>query len=255
MTSPSISIPASDPKTSSEATTPSTWIAFATLPFLVGTFLQRFGEIFYLTRLDRVLDPFTMVARGFDLWNPYWDMGMVQSQQNGYWVPFDLWFGFAKLLHIPTWISERIFVYLLISIALWGFVRLADAFSIGRPLTRLAAGLAYATAPVILTRVAWQSPFAMGIILLPWILLPIVRASTHGSARRAAAQSAIAVALVGGANVAVTLTVLAVPVLYLLTRSRGPRRVSLIRWWFLCVGLATIWWIVGLYFLWKYGAN
>jgi len=235
--------------------TPPTWIAFATLPILVGAFLQRFGEIFYLARLDRVFDPFTMAARGFDLWNPYWDMGMVQSQQNGYWVPFDLWFGFAKLLHIPTWISERIFVYLLISIALWGFVRLADAFAVGRPITRLAAGLAYATAPVVLTRVAWQSPFAMGIIFLPWVLLPLVRTSISGSTRRAAAQSAIAVALIGGANAAVTLAVLPVPILYLLTRSRGPRRASLMRWWFLCIGLATIWWIVGLYFLWKYGAN
>ena len=255
MTSPRISLHPSEPKTSPISTTPAEWIAFATMPIFVGTFLQRFGEIFYLARLDRVLDPFTMAARGFDLWNPYWDMGMVQSQQNGYWLPFDIWFGFAKLLHLPTWISEHIFVYLLISIALWGFVRLADAFAIGRPITRLAAGLAYATAPVILTRVAWQSPFAMGIIFLPWILLPLVRTSTTGSTRRAAAQSAIAVALIGGANAAVTLAVLPVPVLYLLTRSRGPRRASLMRWWFLSVALATMWWIVGLYFLARYGAN
>ena len=239
----------------SNDSTPFLWIVLATIPVAVGALLQRFGEIVSLTRLDRILDPFTMAARGFDLWNPYWDTGAVQFQQNGYWLPFDLWFGTAKLLHIPPWISERLFIYAFISIALWGFVRLADAFSIGRPWTRLAAGFAYATAPVILTRIGWQSPFAMGIVFLPWAILPLVRATQSGSTRRAAAQSAIAIALMGGANAAVTLAILPIPLLYALTRSRGPRRASLLRWWILTVPLAMLWWGVGLYLFGKYGPN
>lgn len=231
------------------------WIALATLPFLIGAFFQRFGEIVYLTRLDRVLDPFTMAARGFDLWNPYWDMGALQFQQNGYWFPFDLWFGLTKALHIPPWISERLFIYVFLAIALWGFVRLADAFNIGRPSTRIAAGFAYAISPVILSRIGWQSPFAMGVVFLPWALLPLVRASKSGSTRRAAAQSAIAIALIGGANAAVTVAILPLPLLYLLCRARGPRRASLLRWWIFAVPMATLWWLVGLYLFGKYGPD
>ncbi len=246
---------ATQESTLTESVTPSKWIVFATLPILFGAFAQRFGEIVYLTRLDRILDPFTMVGRGFELWNPYWDMGSIQFQQNGYWFPFDLWFGIAKALHIPPWISERLFIYFFIALALWGFVRLADAFQIGRPSTRIAAGFAYAISPVILSRVGWQSPFAMGLVFLPWALLPLVRASKTGSLRKAAARSAIAIALMGGASAAVTIAVLPLPVLYLLTRTRGPRRASLLRWWAVAVPMATLWWLVGLYLFGKYGPD
>ncbi|MSW57098.1 MAG: DUF3367 domain-containing protein, partial [Actinobacteria bacterium] len=184
--------------------TPISWIALATLPLAIGVMLQRFGQIIYLTRLDRVLNPFTMASRAFDFWNPYWDMGAIQFQQNGYWLPFDLWFGISKALHIPPWISERLYVYVFLAVALWGFVRLADAFGIGKPWTRLAAGFAYAISPVILSRIAWQSPFAMGAVFLPWALLPLVRATRDGSPRKAAALSALAIALIGGANAAIT---------------------------------------------------
>ena len=158
-------------------------------------------------------------------------------------------------MHIPPWISERLFLYTFISVALWGFVRLADEFKVGRPDTRIFAGFAYATAPVILTRIGWQSPFAMGIIFLPWILLPLVRGSRTGSTRRCAATSAIAVALIGGANAAVTIAILPIPLLFLLTRSRGPRRASLLRWWSLSVVLAILWWLVGLYLFGKFGPD
>ena len=255
MTTPSTSLQQTEFETSDEGATPSKWIALATVPLLIGAFFQRFGEIVYLTRLDRILDPFTMAARGFDLWNPYWDMGALQFQQNGYWFPFDLWFGLTKALHIPPWISERLFIYVFFAIALWGFVRLADAFNIGRPSTRIAAGFAYAISPVILSRIGWQSPFAMGVVFLPWALLPLVRASKAGSTRKSAAQSAIALALIGGANAAVTVAILPLPLLYLLCRARGPRRASLLRWWFLAVPMATLWWLVGLYLFGKYGPD
>jgi len=255
MTAPSTSLQQTEFETSDDGTTPSKWIAIATVPLLIGAFVQRFGEIVYLTRLDRILDPFTMAARGFDLWNPYWDMGAPQIQQNGYWLPFDLWFGLTKALHVPSWISERLFTYIFLAIALWGFVRLADAFKIGRPSTRIAAGFAYAISPVILSRVGWQSPFAMGAVFLPWALLPLVRASKEGSTRKAAAKSAVAIALMGGANAAVTVAILPLPLLYLLCRSRGPRRASLLRWWFLAVPMATLWWLVGLYLFGKFGPD
>lgn len=255
MSTPSETTPISIDTPPEYPSTPLRWIFLSSLPLAVGVFLQRFGEIFFLTRLDRVLDPYTTAMRGFDFWNPFWDMGAVQFQQVGYWIPSDIWFSLSKAAHLPVWLSERIFIYALLVLALWGFVRLADALHIGRPVTRIFGGVAYAISPVILSRIGWQSPFAYGVIFLPWALVPLVRGSLRGSTRRAAAQSAVALTLVGGANAAITFAVLPIPLFYLLTRSRGPRRASLIRWWLLAVPLATLWWLVGLVLFTRYAPN
>ena len=235
--------------------TPTSWILIAALPVAIGTILQRFGQIVYLARLERVMDPFRMIARGFDLWFPYWDMGTVNYQQNGYWLPFDTWFAATKVMHVPIWLSERLFITVMITVALWGFVRLADALRIGTPASRVAAGWAYALSPAILCRIGWQSPYAMGAIFLPWVLLPLVRAAESGSPRRGAFRSAVAVALIGGSNAAVTFAILPVPALYLITRAHGPRRRGLIMWWVIAIPMAILWWFVGLILLAKYGPD
>jgi arabinofuranan 3-O-arabinosyltransferase len=244
-----------DKAESTDSATPSKWILVATIPIAIGVLLQRFGQIVYLTRLDRILDPLTMAGRGFDLWNPYADMGAVQWQQNGYWIPFDFWFSFTRFLHIPVWLGERFYIYGLLLIAVWGFTRLADAMKIGRPLSRLLAAITYALSPVILARVGWQSPFAMGTVLAPWVMLPLARGAHKGSTRAAAARSCIPIALMGGVNAAVTFAVLPVPLLYLLTRQRGSRRAGLLRWWLLFAPLSMLWWGVGLAFFGKYGPD
>jgi hypothetical protein len=68
--------------------TPRRWLVVATVGLMVVTFAQRFGEIIYLFRIDRVLDPLRMAARSLELWNPWWDMGSVQVQTVGYWWAF-----------------------------------------------------------------------------------------------------------------------------------------------------------------------
>ena len=235
--------------------TPRLWLALASLPILIGVMLQQVGRIVFVSRLDRILDPITMASRSIVLWNPYADMGSLQYQSVGYWIPFDAVFSIGVITHTPTWITERLLIAALMIIALWGCVRLADALGIGTRLLRILGGLGYALSAVILSRVAQQQIFAMGAVFLPWSLVPLVRGSTRGSTRTAAARSAIAIALMGGANAAVTLAMLPIPLLYLLTRARGPRRASLLRWWALCAPMAIIWWIIGLRFFGAYGPN
>ncbi len=58
--------------------------------------------------------------------------------------------------------------------------------------------------------------------LAPWVLLPLVVGAERGSPRRAAALSALAVAMVGGVNAAATVAVLPLGALWLLTRTPGP---------------------------------
>ena len=237
------------------ARTPRLWLFIASIPILVGVMLQHVGEIIYISRLDRMLDPITMASRSLVLWNPYADMGSLQYQSIGYWFPFDATFAVGSLLHVPVWITERLLVSGLMLVALWGCVRLADALGIGSRVLRVLGGLGYALSAVIISRIAQQQVFAMGAVFLPWALVPLVRGSRSGSTRSAAARSALAIALMGGANAAVPLAMIPIPLLYLLTRERGPRRASLIRWWLLCIPMAVLWWIIGLRFFGAYGPN
>ena len=235
--------------------TPRRRLVVATVGLMVVTFAQRFGEIIYLFRIDRVLDPLRMAARSLELWNPWWDMGSVQVQTVGYWLPIDLTFGAGALVGIPTWVVERLFVGGLFAIGLWGCVRLADALRIGTPVTRLLAGFAYVLTSVILTRIGQQSVWGMGAVFAPWTLVPLIAGAQGGSPRKAAARSAVAVALMGGANAAVVFAVLPAPLLYLLTRQRGPRRAALLRWWVVSVAAAMAVWLPALYFFARYGPN
>ncbi len=235
--------------------TPRLWLWLASLPILVGVMAQHVGQIVFVSRLDRILDPITMAARSIVLWNPYADMGSIQYQSVGYWIPFDAVFSLGVITHTPTWITERLLIAALMIVAMWGCVRLADGLGIGTRPFRLLGGLGYALSAVIISRVAQQQIFAMGAVFLPWSLVPLVRGAARGSTRTAAARSALAIALMGGANAAVTIAMIPIPLLYLLTRARGPRRASLLRWWILAVPMAVLWWIVGLRFFGAYGPN
>lgn len=235
--------------------TPRLWLALASLPIIVGVMLQHVGKIIYVSRLDRMLDPITMASRSLVLWNPYADMGSLQYQSIGYWIPFDAAFAIGVLLGSPTWITERVLIAGLMVVGFWGCVRLADAMEIGTRTFRIIGGLGYVLSSVIISRVGQQQVFAMGAVFLPWSLVPLVGGSTRGSTRLAAARSSLAIALIGGANAAVPLAMIPIPLLYLLTRARGPRRASLIRWWLLTIPMAVIWWIIALRFFGAYGPN
>jgi arabinofuranan 3-O-arabinosyltransferase len=222
--------------------------------FLVA-FRNQFGLVVFNTRADRMLDPVRMAARSFSLWNPIRDMGSLEYQTIGFLFNFDLVFAVTNALLVPVWISERFYMGVVMAIALWGFVRLVDALGIGSKTFRIIGGLAYAVTPMILGRVGWRITETFGAVMLPWILVPLIRAAKGGSTRRAAMTSGIALALVGGMNASVTLAILPAPLLFILTRQKGPRRRSLLLWWLLSVVFATFWWMAGLYLYGAYTSN
>ena len=88
----------------------------------------------------------------------------------------------------------------------------------------MAAGLAYALAPRMLSELFSISAELLPVAVLPWVLVPLVRASAErgGSPRRAAARSGVALLFAGGINASATLAILPAPALFLLTRARGP---------------------------------
>lgn len=235
--------------------TPRAPIIVISLMILVATVAQRFGEIVMLTRLDRVMDPVASLRRTANLWDPISDLGALQYQSSGYLLISDLPYALGQWLGAPTWLVQRILIALVIIVALWGFIRLVDELRIGSPVGRVIAGVVFALSPVVLSRVGWRLPEALGPALLPWILLPLVRGARTGSPRRAAARSGIAVAMISGVNAAISLSVLPAAALFLVTRQSGPRRTRLAIWWSVAVIAATGWFIAALLLYARFGPD
>jgi arabinofuranan 3-O-arabinosyltransferase len=231
------------------------WLLLTSLVLTVAVILQQFGRIVPLTRTDRIMDPARFIEQNFVLWNPYMDMGTLPFSSIGFLFVFDLPLLIGQTIGLPIWLILRLMVAAVIVLGLWGFVRLLDELAIATPLVRLLGGAAYALTPMVLSRVGWRIGEAIAPAMLPWMLLPLVIGSRRGSPRRAAALSGLALAAIGGTNAAVALALVPIPALYLLTRSRGPRRAQLMRWWVAAVPMAVMWWMPLLVFLALFGGQ
>ncbi|GAB2752007.1 alpha-(1-_3)-arabinofuranosyltransferase domain-containing protein [Nocardioides pakistanensis] len=215
-------------------------------------FIQAPGRIVADTKLDLAVDPGGFLARAADLWDPLAAFGQLQNQAYGYFWPMGPFFLLGDVTGIPTWVTQRLWWTLLLCLAFVGTVKLAQALRIGRPWAQVLAGFAFALSVHMLTLLGPTSVEAWPSALAPWVLLPLVRASSGGSPRRAAALSALVVASAGGVNAVAVSAVLPLGVAWLLTRTGGPRRRALFLWWTGLTVLATLWWVVPLLILGRY---
>ncbi len=158
----------------------------------------------------------------------------------------------ATCIGLPGWAVQRSWLALVLCVAFVGTAKLSRALGVRSDLACTVAGLAFALSPRMLTTLGPISIEAWPSALAPWVLLPLVLGATRGSPRRAAALSALAVAMVGGVNAAATFAVLPMGVVWLLTRTPGPRRRSLMMWWPLFTLLGTLWWLVPLFLMGAY---
>ncbi|MGY1741853.1 MULTISPECIES: alpha-(1-_3)-arabinofuranosyltransferase domain-containing protein [unclassified Blastococcus] len=220
--------------------------------FVVLAVLQRPGEVVGDTKLDLVVDPLGFLGRALTLWDPEGAAGQLQNQAYGYFFPMGPFFALGQVLGVPPWLVQRLWLALLMSVACLGVAALARRLGIGTPTTALAAGVAYALAPRMLTSMGAVSAELVPMALAPWVLVPLAGVAVHGSARRAAMRSGLAVACIGGVNAVATAAALPLAALYLLTRPPGPLRRRLIGWWVLAVALATAWWAVPLLLFGRY---
>ena len=138
--------------------------------------VQAPGKLTADTKLDVPLDPWGFMGRATHLWNSLAEFGYLPNQYVGYLFPMGPFFGLGHLLGVPPWISQRLWMALLLTVASWGVVRLADALRIGVPVTRVVAGLAYTLSPMFLGKVGATSVAMAGATMLPWITLPLILA-------------------------------------------------------------------------------
>ncbi|KPI03152.1 Protein of unknown function DUF3367 [Actinobacteria bacterium OK074] len=213
----------------------------------------RPGRQTFDTKLGVTVDPWQFLSDLGQLWHDRGGFGGVQDQYAGYLWPMLPYYGLTHLLHLPVWLAERLWMSLIVSVAFWGALRLAERLRIGSPASRLLAAVVYALWPVFTIVVGSTSAAALPGAFLPWVLLPL--ADERYGARVAALRSALVVPFMGGVNAAATLAALLPVGLYLLSRPPGPRMRGLIAWWVPALIVVTAWWWIPLLLLGSYGEN
>ena len=233
------------------------WTVVAWVVVLAALIVADPGRMTFDTKLGVDIDPVGFYRQLWHLWDPLEWFGALQDQYIGYAFPMGAFYLAAHLLQVPVWLTERVWVSLLLVLAFWGPVKLAEALGIGSRPTRLLAGAAFALWPTFTILVGSASAGVLPGLLAPWAVLPLARSGAVGDAgsdRTAAARSGLVVACMGGVNAASTLAALVPAGLYVLTRP-GRRRRVLAAWWAAAVLLATSWWLVPLLYQARYGFN
>ena len=213
------------------------------------------GRMFFDTKLGVDINAAGFYARLWHLWNPLDWFGTLQNQYIGYAFPMAPFYLAGQLLHVPTWITERIWLSLLVAVGYSGLVRLAASLRIGSQRSRLLAGLVFALWTSFTIIIGSTSAALLPGVLAPWAVLPLVPVSRRGSVIGLAARSGVAVLCMGGVNAVATLDALVLPALFILTHTRGRRRAALASCWALAVALATSWWTVPLLLQGRYSFN
>jgi arabinofuranan 3-O-arabinosyltransferase len=227
------------------------WTVVLWVLVLAALIVQDPGRMTFDTKLGVNIDPVGFYRHLWHLWNPLESFGGLQDQYIGYAFPMGAFYLITHLLHVPVWLAERVWISLLIMVAFWGPVKLAEALGIGSRPTRLLAGAAFALWPTFTILVGSTSAGVLPGVLAPWAVLPLART---GAGRMAAARSGLVVACMGGVNAVSTLAAIVPAGLYILTRP-GRRRWVLAAWWTGAVFLATSWWLVPLLYQARYGFN
>jgi arabinofuranan 3-O-arabinosyltransferase len=214
------------------------------------------GRMFFETKLSVDLDPAGFYASLWHLMDPRNTFGALNNQAIGYAMPMGPVYLAGHLAHVPVWLTERLWLSLIIAVGFAGLVKLAEALDIGSPASRLLAGLVFALWPTFTIVIGSTSSAALPGMLAPWAVLPLTRAvrGPRGVVW-AAARSGAVVLCMSGVNATVTIEALLLPGLFILTYARGRRLVSLAVCWGAAVAMATAWWALPLLLQGKYAFN
>jgi len=226
-----------------------------TTVLLVVVFAQRPGRIVRDTKLNLSVDPARFLSEVTHLWDPLSAFGSVPNQAYGYLFPMGPFYAALSALHVSTWVSQRVWLGLLLAVGFWGTVLLAEALTIGGRWSRIAAGVGFALSPIVLAQ-AHDTAYIIPAVLLPWVILPLVRVEQGRLAIwSGAARSGLAVLLMGGVNATEVFALLVLPVLWFATRKSPLKQAKLAGSWAIAVFLATAWFMLPLWYQAKYWFN
>ena len=227
---------------------PSTYAALGVyLVLLLAAIFEKFGKTTNDTKTPLIESPDTFLHGAISLWNPQMTFGELQNQAYGYLFPQGPYYLLAQAMHVPPWVSERIWSWLILVMACEGARRVARAIGLS-PWAAWVAGMAYGLNPRIISQVAVRSGEILPGAALPWVLLPIVLALTGRlGPRRAALFSVVAFMFSGAVNGTATAAPLPLVLVVLVWGiRRGLARWSLLGWWSGLLVVTSVWWAASL---------
>ncbi len=211
------------------------------------------------TKTYLYLDPTRFLSQVAWMWNPTVALGTVTHEYIGYLFPMGPFYAGASLLHVPTWVAQRLWLGAILFAAGAGILYLCRVLTLRGP-GRVVAALAFMLSPYFL-----QYAGRISVILLPWAGLPWMVALAALALRRGGwrypALFALVVATVSGINASSIIYVGVGPVLWLLyavavEHEATWRRAGLAA---LKMGglalLCCLWWITGLQVEAAYGVD
>src|SRR5260370_6383357 len=214
------------------------------------------GRMFSETKLSVDLNPYGFYASLWHLMDPRNTVGALHNQAIGSAVPMASFYVAGHLAHGPVWVTERLWLSLIIAVGFGGLVKLAGALGIGSPASRFLAGVVFALWPTFTIVIGSTSAAALPGMLAPWALLPLIAAVRgRGGVVWPAARSGAVVLCMSGVNATVTIDALLLPGLFILTYARGRRLVALAACWGAGVVMATAWWAMPLLLQGRYAFN
>jgi hypothetical protein len=211
------------------------------------------------TKTYLYLDPGRYVRAAVSAWDPGVALGTVTHQNIGYLLPMGPFYWALAELHVPLWVSQRLWMTCLLFAAGAGAIYLCRTIGLSGP-GRYVTAIAFMFTPYVL-----QYSGRISVILLPWSGLPWMVAFVILALRRGGwkypALFALVVALVSGINASSILFVGIAPALWLPYAVLVPREATWRKAWGAAwkIGLLSIlvslWWAVGLEVEAAYGVN
>ncbi len=189
------------------------------------------GRQTFDTKLGVTVDPGQFLADLGQLWHDRAGFGGIQDQYVGYLWPMLPFYWLCDLVRLPVWLAERLWLSLIVSVAFWGALRLAERLRVGERRVpaagrgrgvRAVAGLHRRRRVHVGCRAARRVP-AVG-----------AAAADERAVRRPGRRPAVGADRPVHGRRQCRLATLAslLPVgLYLLSRPPGPRQRKLIAWW------------------------
>ncbi len=231
------------------------------LAFLLAL-VQRPGLASSDTKIDLHVDPIGFLRDVASAWSSTGDLGHVQGgQYGGYLFPMGPFFALGHALGLAPWLVQRLWLGLILALAVWGAVRLMDEFA-GRPrgVAHAVAGLLFLLNPYVVVFSARTTVTLLGYAALPWLLICVRRGIRASPWWWAAAFALIVTASGGGVNAAVTAWMLVGPLLLALyERWVGAttwRRLWAFGWRTgLATGLVSAWWVMPLLVQSRFGVD
>ena len=227
--------------------------AVAYLVILAAMMLEKAGQATVDTKASLMDSPGALLRSTFSLWNPQMSLGELQNQGYGYLFPMGPFFAGLQSLHVPAWVTERLWSWLVIVVACEGARLVCRQLGIGA-WPAVAGGLAYGLNVRMLSEIGVRSAEVLPGAVLPWVLLPVLWVLRDRlDPRIGAVLSAAAFTFSGAVNGTATVAGLPMVLVFIVWGCRrGLARWSFLGWWSTCLALVSIWWCSSLLFLRSY---